>query len=129
MCRHNHLALVLLLPAPPTTSLHGWCSRRPCPADGSASLIAVLDDLLGALPDADFLSGLPALRQAFAYFPPRERERIAARLLERRGVRGSARSLLRTTADPLLIAEAMELEERVRTVLAAEGLAPREEPS
>ncbi|MFD9421738.1 MULTISPECIES: DUF5682 family protein [unclassified Streptomyces] len=92
------------------------------PADGSASLIAVLDDLLGALPDADFLSGLPALRQAFAYFPPRERERIAARLLERRGVRGSSRSLLRTTADPLLIVRAGALEEDVSRLLARYGL-------
>lgn len=92
------------------------------PADGSASLIAVLDDLLGALPDADFLSGLPALRQAFAYFPPRERERIAARLLERRGVRGSARSLLRTTADPLLTVRAGALEEDVSRLLARYGL-------
>lgn len=92
------------------------------PADGPASLIAVLDDLLGALPDADFLSGLPALRQAFAYFPPRERERIAARLLERRGVRGSSRSLLRTTADPLLIVRAGALEEDVSRLLARYGL-------
>ncbi|MEV5678044.1 MULTISPECIES: DUF5682 family protein [unclassified Streptomyces] len=92
------------------------------PADGSASLIAVLDDLLGALPDADFMSGLPALRQAFAYFPPRERERIAARLLERRGVRGSARSLLRTTADPLLTVRAGALEEDVSRLLARYGL-------
>ncbi|MCX4680109.1 DUF5682 family protein [Streptomyces sp. NBC_01433] len=91
-------------------------------ADGSASLVAVLDDLLGALPDADFLSGLPALRQAFAYFPPRERERIAARLLERRGVRGSSRSLLRTTADPLLIVRAGALEEDVSRLLARYGL-------
>ncbi|MEV6077333.1 DUF5682 family protein [Streptomyces sp. NPDC052069] len=92
------------------------------PADGSASLIAVLDNLLGALPDADFLSGLPALRQAFAYFPPREREGIAARLLERRGVRGSARSLLRTTADPLLTVRAGALEEDVSRLLARYGL-------
>ncbi|MFD0337570.1 DUF5682 family protein [Streptomyces sp. NPDC127117] len=87
--------------------------------DGAAeSLIDVLDGLVSALSDEEFLMGLPALRQAFAFFPPRERDRIAARLLERRGVRGSSRSLLRTTADPLLIARARALEESVSRLLA-----------
>ncbi|MGW2178247.1 DUF5682 family protein [Streptomyces sp. NPDC001732] len=85
---------------------------------GGGSLIDVLDGLIRALPDDEFLAGLPALRQAFAFFPPRERERIAGRLLERRGVRGSSRSLLRTTADPLLIAGARTLEESVSRLLA-----------
>ncbi|MFJ8853901.1 DUF5682 family protein [Streptomyces sp. NPDC102437] len=88
------------------------------PGGGAESLIDVLDGLVGALSDDEFLSGLPALRQAFAFFPPRERDRIAARLLERRAVRGSSRSLLRTTADPLLIARARALEESVSRLLA-----------
>ncbi|GGV73837.1 hypothetical protein GCM10015535_01590 [Streptomyces gelaticus] len=86
--------------------------------EGADSLIDVLDGLVCALPDDEFLSGLPALRQAFAFFPPRERDRIAGRLLERRGVRGSSRSLLRTTADPLLIARARALEESASRLLA-----------
>ncbi|MGW2087325.1 DUF5682 family protein [Streptomyces sp. NPDC001880] len=86
--------------------------------EGATSLIDVLDALVCALPDDEFLSGLPALRQAFAFFPPRERDRIAGRLLERRGVRGSSRSLLRTTADPLLIARARALEKSVSRLLA-----------
>ncbi|MFC9625725.1 DUF5682 family protein [Streptomyces sp. NPDC056930] len=85
---------------------------------GAESLIDVLDSLVCALPDNEFLSGLPALRQAFAFFPPRERDGIAGRLLERRGVRGSSRSLLRTTEDPLLIARARSLEESVSRLLA-----------
>ncbi|MFG2626311.1 DUF5682 family protein [Streptomyces sp. NPDC048473] len=85
---------------------------------GAESLIDVLDSLVCALPDDEFLSGVPALRQAFAFFPPRERDRIAGRLLERRGVRGSSRSLLRTTEDPLLIARARTLEESVSRLLA-----------
>ena len=89
---------------------------------GAESLIDVLDTLVGDLSDEEFLAGLPALRQAFAYFPPRERERIAAALLERRAVRGSARGLLRTTADPLLLARAGALEENVSRVLARFGL-------
>lgn len=86
--------------------------------DAAESLIDVLDGLVSALSDEEFLSGLPALRQAFTFFPPRERDRIAARLLERRGVRGSSRSLLRTTAAPLLIARARALEESVSRLLA-----------
>ncbi|WP_326769141.1 DUF5682 family protein [Streptomyces sp. NBC_01591] len=91
---------------------------------GAESLIDVLDSLVRALSDDEFLSGLPALRQAFAFFPPRERDRIAGRLLERRGVRGSSRSLLRTTADPLLIARARALEASVSRLLARYELEP-----
>jgi hypothetical protein len=90
-------------------------------ADGS-ELLDTLDGLVATMPD--FLEGLPALRQAFAYFPPREREQIARRLLARRQLAGSARALLRTTADPLLIAEAIALEEKVGRILAREGLRP-----
>ncbi|MER5937734.1 DUF5682 family protein [Streptomyces sp. NPDC001928] len=85
-------------------------------------LIDILDGIVSALAEDDFLTGLPALRQAFAFFPPRERERIAQRLLERRGKHGSARSLLRTTADPLLLARARALEENVARLLDRHGL-------
>jgi hypothetical protein len=90
-------------------------------ADGS-ELLDTLDGLVSTMPD--FLEGLPALRQAFAYFPPREREQIARHLLARRQLTGSARALLRTTADPLLIAEASALEEKVDRILARQGLRP-----
>jgi hypothetical protein len=89
---------------------------------GGSGVLDALDDLVTSMPD--FLVGLPALRQAFEYFPPRERELIARRLLERRELTGSARALLRTTADPLLIAEARALEEKVSRVLTREGLLP-----
>ncbi|MFG3014050.1 DUF5682 family protein [Streptomyces cinerochromogenes] len=87
------------------------------------SLIDLVDGIVSGLPEADFLIGLPALRQAFAFFPPRERQRIAERLLRRRGLRGSARSLLRTPADPLLLARARALEENVTRLLTHHGLA------
>ncbi|MCL7428556.1 DUF5682 family protein [Streptomyces sp. YS415] len=89
---------------------------------GAESLVDVLDDIVAALPEDGFLTGLPALRQAFAFFPPRERERIAERLLQRRGTRGSARALLRTTADPLQLARARALEENVARLLTRHGL-------
>ncbi|MER7570774.1 DUF5682 family protein [Streptomyces sp. NPDC126514] len=89
---------------------------------GEESLVDVLDDIVAALSEDGFLTGLPALRQAFAFFPPRERERIAERLLQRRGTRGSARALLRTTADPLQLARARALEENVARLLTRHGL-------
>ncbi|MFB4314256.1 DUF5682 family protein [Actinomadura sp. 21ATH] len=98
------------------------------PREGGRGVLGVLDDLVVGLGGDDFLVALPALRQAFEFFPPREREAIAERLLERRGVKGSARSLLRSVQDPVTIAEARALEEKVGRLLAAEGLAPADEP-
>ncbi|XVQ08386.1 DUF5682 family protein [Spirillospora sp. CA-255316] len=92
-------------------------------ADGPG-VLAVLDDLIAGMSEDEFLIALPALRQAFEFFPPREREAIARRLLERRGVQGSGRALLRTGGDPMVIAAARALEEKVNRLLAAEGLAP-----
>ncbi|WP_245194746.1 DUF5682 family protein [Kitasatospora phosalacinea] len=91
---------------------------------GDTSLFDALDSIVIGLPPAEFLHGLPALRQAFGYFPPRERERIAQRLLARRGRTGSARGLLRTTADPALLARAAGLELAVTDLLDRHGLAP-----
>ncbi|WP_030172222.1 DUF5682 family protein [Spirillospora albida] len=92
--------------------------------DDGSSVLGVLDEMVTALADDDFLVALPALRQAFAFFPPRERETIAGRLLGRRGAAGSARALLRTAGDPVLIAEAKALERRAGQALAAAGLLP-----
>jgi hypothetical protein len=86
------------------------------------SVLAVLDGHVAGLGDDDFLVALPALRQAFAFFPPAERETIAHGLLTRRGLRGSARALLRTTVDPVVAAEAAALESRVEDLLVREGL-------
>ncbi|MFG1606745.1 DUF5682 family protein [Actinoplanes sp. NPDC049265] len=85
-------------------------------------VIGLLDELMSGLGADDFLVGLPALRQAFEFFPPREREIIAGRLLARRGLSGSARGLLRGTADPQTVAAGMRLDERVEHLLRAAGL-------
>ncbi|MFF2780821.1 DUF5682 family protein [Streptomyces sp. NPDC058052] len=92
------------------------------PDGDRGTLVGVLDDLVTAMSETDFLVALPALREAFAWFPPTEREGIAARLIERRGLRGSARSLLRTTADPLDLARARALEDHVSRTLDDLGL-------
>jgi hypothetical protein len=84
--------------------------------------LGVLDEVLGRMPEPDFLVALPSLRLAFSWFPPREREAIVERLLERRDLRGSARSLLRLAADPAQLARARAVEARVDELLAKEGL-------
>ncbi|WP_457032507.1 DUF5682 family protein [Kitasatospora sp. P5_F3] len=92
------------------------------PGADAEALLPVLDGLVTAMTDREFLVALPSLRQAFAWFPPREREQVARSLIERRGLRGSARALLRTTADPLLIARARHLEDAVRHRIDRHGL-------
>jgi len=87
------------------------------------AVVGLLDDLVHALSEEDFLVALPALRQAFAYFPPAERETIAKRVMVRRGVAGSARAVVRVDVDPLVVAAGMALDAKVDAVLAREGLA------
>lgn len=90
--------------------------------DTSDGVLGVVDRVLARLTDSDFLEALPALRQAFAWFPPREREQVAALALARRGLSGSARSLLRTTADPVQLARARAVEARVGALLERDHL-------
>ncbi|WP_327004961.1 DUF5682 family protein [Dactylosporangium sp. NBC_01737] len=86
-------------------------------------VLDVLDELVSGMGEAEFLIALPALRQAFTYFPPRERETVAGHLLARRGLSGTGRSLLRSHGvDPVLVAAAADLEARVDAVLIREGL-------
>ncbi|WP_329088884.1 DUF5682 family protein [Actinomadura citrea] len=90
--------------------------------DPGAAVLGVLDELVVGLSEDDFLVALPALRQAFEFFPPRERATITQGLLDRRDLRGSARALLRAPDAPLLTAEALALDARVDRALAAAGL-------
>jgi hypothetical protein len=89
---------------------------------GDPALLVVLDEIVGTLSDQDFLVALPALRQAFEFFPPLERELIATALLRLRGASGSARSLLRIRVDPLVAAEGAALEAAVTRALVRSGL-------
>ncbi|HWS33330.1 MAG TPA: DUF5682 family protein [Actinoplanes sp.] len=85
-------------------------------------ILELLDDLISGFGADDFLVALPALRQAFEYFPPRERATIGDRLLDRRGLAGSGRDLLRTTVDPRAVAAGMALDETVEQRLVRAGL-------
>ncbi|WP_433059274.1 DUF5682 family protein [Dactylosporangium sp. CS-033363] len=91
----------------------------------AGGVLDLLDELVSGLGAEDFLVALPALRQAFAYFPPRERETIAGHVLARRGRSGSGRALLRSpAADPMVLAQAAALEARVDATLTRHGLTP-----
>lgn len=90
-------------------------------APGS-EIVALLDEVVGRFGEEQFLVALPSLRLAFSWFPPREREAIARRLLEQRGVEGSARSLLRLATDPHVVAHAHAVEARVSDLLRREAL-------
>ncbi|GAA3193592.1 DUF5682 family protein [Actinocorallia longicatena] len=85
-------------------------------------LLPILDDLIVSLPAQDFLAGLPALRQAFEFFPPRERETIARSLLALRDTTLTPRALLRTAAPAVLQAEAHALDAAASALLAAHDL-------
>lgn len=89
--------------------------------------LAAVEGLVAAWGDDDFLRALPSLRMAFAWFPPRERERIAVAIL-RRGGAGEARaeaealSWMRQGASPVDQAAALATEARVAARLARHGL-------
>lgn len=85
-------------------------------------VVSAVDELIGDLTEDEFLIALPALRQAFAMFPPRERGLIAERLVAARGG-GDARGLTkRLDVNPVVMASAMALEARVEAALAREDL-------
>lgn len=91
-------------------------------SDEGAGVLGVLDELVGDLGEHDFLVSLPALRQAFEFFPPRERDTIARRLLDVRGLVDSTRLLLRTGVDHSVLVRARVLEATVGELLTREGL-------
>jgi hypothetical protein len=85
-------------------------------------VVSAVDELVADLNEDEFLIALPALRQAFGMFPPRERGLIAERLVTARGG-GDARGLTAKLAvDPVVVASSMALEARVDAALAREDL-------
>ncbi|MEW6155082.1 MAG: DUF5682 family protein [Actinomycetota bacterium] len=97
-------------------------AREEVLAEGEAGVLGVVDDVITAMSEPDFLAAIAPLRLAFSWFPPRERQAIAERLLERRGLKGSASSLLRLRADAELLVRARLVEARVDDLLVREAL-------
>ncbi|MGV9409986.1 DUF5682 family protein [Nocardia sp. NPDC003693] len=93
-------------------------------AGAGEPLLAVLDELVAGFGDEEFLAALPALRLAFAWFPPRERARIGERLLAMRGLTTDVSALLRLAADAETLAHARAVELRVDHLLAEHDLLP-----
>lgn len=88
-----------------------------------STLIAALDDVIGDFGDDELLIAIPALRHAFGYFPPLEKEKLAGHLL---GLHGGdplqTRSLLRLGADAEVVRAGIELERRVCAAAQRYGL-------
>jgi hypothetical protein len=86
-------------------------------------LVAIIDDCLAAFTRDEFLIALPALRLAFTYFPPAERERLALMLLERHGAAGAgAHTLVELPASVEEIARGLALDDEVSRLRARHGL-------
>jgi hypothetical protein len=103
-------------------------AREQVLAGPPPGLLGCLDEIVGHFTEPDFLVALPSLRLAFSWFPPRERETIAQRLLDLRGVSASAASLLRLVADPALVARGRSIEARVAGLLTREALLDPPDP-
>jgi len=90
---------------------------------GTEVLQQTIDDVICGMDANDFLVSLPALRQAFEYFPPKEREVIARAVLTRRGeVDIAPRSLVRGGVDPKVLLAGVELEDRIDAAIDRWGL-------
>jgi len=89
----------------------------------SEGLVEVIDARVCELEPDNYLEALPSLRLAFAYFPPREKERIAKRLF---GLHGGdtedVRSTLKLKVSAQTITEGLALDRRVDDAVARYGL-------
>lgn len=92
-------------------------------ATQAPQLVAALDSLIAGFGEDEFLAALPALRQAFGWFPPRERAALAEQVARLHG-RGSglAAALLTLPADVGAAARGMAVQARVRAVMQRFGL-------
>jgi hypothetical protein len=85
-------------------------------------LLTLVDERIAALGEHDFLTLLPALRRAFAFFPPDERRLLAKGLLARHPGRTDAESLLGPVAAPRDVASVRALETRWLSTASRYGL-------
>ena len=89
------------------------------------SLLSVLDTTIAEMAQHDYLVALPSLRLAFGYFPPREKERLARRILRFHGkTRTSPMLLTRLPVDASTLAAAHVLEQNADKREAKYGLGP-----
>ncbi|MDF9826846.1 hypothetical protein M2447_000931 [Ereboglobus sp. PH5-10] len=84
-------------------------------------LLLAIDRHLLAYDTEMFLAALPALRLAFTYFTPREKDHLARRLLEATGATAAA-PLPALAVSPAAAARALAFESRLQQELARHGL-------
>lgn len=103
--------------------LAGLCALAREEVVRSSALVGAIDAALTGLSREDFLITLPALRLAFSFFPPREKEEIAMLVLRCQGIDpAGARDLLRLQAGAAEVARGLELEARVSRIAVRFGL-------
>lgn len=94
--------------------------------DGAAAggpLLAAIDAALGMMENDDFLVAVPALRNAFSFFPPVEKDRIAKAILVRHGeATADSRAFRKLEVPPEVMMAAQALEAEVTKKLLAHGL-------
>lgn len=91
-------------------------------AHGDA-VIAVIDELISSMIEADFLIALPALRLAFSFFPPREKVAVADRIAVLHGkAPHSGHALLTLDVDATTTVSGRAVDDAVQAVLVRYGL-------
>jgi Family of unknown function (DUF5682) len=86
-------------------------------------LLKELDGFIERLTPDEFLTLVPSLRAAFAWFTPRERRQLGEHLARLRGLTPATNIADRLYDDPLNIAHAMAFEEALLNTLRTYGLA------
>ena len=97
--------------------LLGVAREKFSDAGSGDHVLHVVDDVVSNSSEHDFLAALPALRQAFEFFPPRERARIARSLAVTDGPDADVKLPLRDTVEA-----GRQLDARVDTTMARIGL-------
>jgi hypothetical protein len=95
-------------------------ARHQVVADGS--VMEALDALVSGWSADHFLTLLPGLRRAFAWFAPRERARLADRIAQLHGLSRGTRLIGVSDIDPIAVAAGMMFDEGVQNRMRAYGL-------
>jgi hypothetical protein len=92
----------------------------------AAGLLRAIDRAVSDFAESDFLIGLPALRQAFSFFPPRERLSLARALVEASGEAEMDPSAILSGVDPAVAVRGIELDRAIDRTIERFGLARKE---
>lgn len=90
----------------------------------STTLLGVVDDVVAPMTRDDFLVAIPSLRLAFSYFPPREKDQIAKKILAVHDASGGrdARSLTKLAVNPGVTMAGMKVDAAAEALARSYGL-------